>query len=833
MKTLLPQAEREEQGPTRTAVDPELVARYVDLGKIGGGAMGEVRRVRDRDLNRTVAMKIIRPSLMTGPTALVRFIEEAQATAQLQHPGIVPIHELGRLPDGRLYYTMKEVHGQTLASVIAEVHRVRGDIPPSGWTFRRLMDVFFKVCEAMAYAHERGVIHRDLKPANVMLGDHGEVLVVDWGLVKILSSPDTTHKRVVTDRQCSDSVETHTGTVAGSPAYMSPEQARGDISRIDRRSDVYALGAILFEILYGVVPFRGTSGEVLAKVGSGSPPCIPQCSESGVRVPQSLSRICRTAMERDPESRFQGASKMAAEVETWLNGERQRTRALNMLKRAQTRPLQAPHLWLEAMLIRKNAQALRGDQSLSTRDLEERVRALDSQARDIERRAERAELEDKREIYAALTIDPALYEAHALLVERYLRDHSAAESRRDDRATARAGALVRQHLDQLPERHPDRTRTLTYLQGDGALTLWTDPPGARVTIAQYLFQSERPQTQGIRSLGPTPLRAVSLPMGSYLCEIIHPNKESPPVRYPVRIRRQQHWDGIPPGGEEPHPIWLPPPNALDKHDCYVPAGWTHLGEAPETHSSLPSRALWLPGFVIRRFPVSNEEYLRFLRALIDRGKTRDARYHAPWQPPPSDGGPGRMVYSLVKDRLELGRDLDGLLWLPQWPVRLVDLFGAMAYADWLAKESGKPWRLPTEFEWEKAARGVDERSFPWGNRLEPRWFLHRDSTYQDPGPRHLDSFPNDKSPYSVRGLAGNIADWTLSEFNLDWKRVGKGVAPKPLMVDTNDTGPGLARVIRGGSFRDEANQAGVATRHRSPPFRRGLNVGSRVARPIS
>ncbi|MFO1495028.1 MAG: serine/threonine-protein kinase [Lysobacterales bacterium] len=167
-----------------TSVDYEL------LSLIGSGAMGEVWRVRDRRLQRTMAMKILRHAWTGDADIAARFIEEAQATAQLQHPGIVPVHEIGTLSDGRLYFTMKEVRGRTFLDVIEAVHREIGSdfgaVGRDGWSHRRLVEVFRAVCDAVAYAHSRGVIHRDLKPHNIMVGDFGEVLVLDWGLALVI-----------------------------------------------------------------------------------------------------------------------------------------------------------------------------------------------------------------------------------------------------------------------------------------------------------------------------------------------------------------------------------------------------------------------------------------------------------------------------------------------------------------------------------------------------------------------------------------------------------------------------------------------------------------------
>ena len=264
--------------------------RYEDLGPLGRGGMGDVRRVRDTELNRTLAMKIVRERLVYKDNAMTRFLEEAQTAAQLQHPNIVPVHDIGTLPDGRVWFTMKDVRGRTLGDVTAEVHAAatfQWNPGANGWTFKRVLASFLSVCRAMAYAHERGVVHRDLKPDNVMVGRHGETYVLDWGLAKVIGRPerlvdlrvdpagastdtaieDTT---IITER--SGSSPTSVGSVEGTPAYMAPEQARGETEAIDARTDVYALGAILYHILSGCRPYNGPdSYEILVQALMGPP----------------------------------------------------------------------------------------------------------------------------------------------------------------------------------------------------------------------------------------------------------------------------------------------------------------------------------------------------------------------------------------------------------------------------------------------------------------------------------------------------------------------------------------------------------------------------------
>jgi serine/threonine-protein kinase len=237
---------------------------YELLDRIGRGGMGEVYRGKDPALGRDLAVKVLQPELRGDDDAQRRFEQEARVTGALQHPNIVPVHNLGRLPDGRMYFTMKLVRGRTLTQLLAE-EKGSGRLP-------ELLGVFEKVCQAVAFAHSRGVIHRDLKPSNVMVGAFGEVQVMDWGLAKVLprdgeaakggvefGSGDTV-RRVGTTGSTAD--DRRTGTV-GTPAYMPPEQARGAGDEVDERADVFGLGAILCEVLTGRPPYTGATVEAI------------------------------------------------------------------------------------------------------------------------------------------------------------------------------------------------------------------------------------------------------------------------------------------------------------------------------------------------------------------------------------------------------------------------------------------------------------------------------------------------------------------------------------------------------------------------------------------
>jgi tRNA A-37 threonylcarbamoyl transferase component Bud32 len=307
-------------GPVTPAERATLWSGRIRAGdEVGRGGMGHVLRGMDTKLRRELALKVTPVSRHQLPMGqLARFVEEAQITAQLEHPNIVPVHDLGLDPDGRAYFSMKLVRGQSLDAILER--RRQGDASTlSEFGLRRLLDVFLQICHAVEYAHARGVIHRDLKPANVMVGDFGEVLVMDWGVAKLKGRPERDEAGgtdVSSVRADIGALATQHGAVIGTPAYMSPEQARG--ANVDERTDVYALGVILYEILCGEVPFDGDEPlQTLTRLLT-QPPRPP--SQIQPNVPSALEALVLRLLEKEPERRSLGVPQARSIVQDYIEG---------------------------------------------------------------------------------------------------------------------------------------------------------------------------------------------------------------------------------------------------------------------------------------------------------------------------------------------------------------------------------------------------------------------------------------------------------------------------------------------------------------------------------
>ena len=376
---------------SRLAAQNPSTTRYDLRREIARGGMGAIMEVWDKELRRTLAMKVVLGSKTHADSSqsseevaerrLSRFLEEAQITGQLDHPGIVPVHDIGLDDDARVFFTMQLIDGSDLRKVFG-LARLRKE----GWNERRVVSLLVRVCEAMAYAHSKAVVHRDLKPANIMVGAFGEVYVMDWGLAKVLGSeeppsrarsadegegggdePDSDSARrsarVATDRSDSDSpaddvLRTLDGDIVGTPAYMAPEQARGKLEEVGSHSDIYSVGAMLYHLITGHAPYEPLGEKVAAHVildavRKGPPWPLRELEPD---VDGELAAICEKAMSREPSARYESMMALGEDLRNWVEGRGVRaytTGALYQMRKwiARNRALAGALLTIPALML--------------------------------------------------------------------------------------------------------------------------------------------------------------------------------------------------------------------------------------------------------------------------------------------------------------------------------------------------------------------------------------------------------------------------------------------------------------------------------------------------
>lgn len=336
----------EGRGGSGAVVRSRLAAdtpRYEIKREFARGGMGRILLSRDLDVGRDVALKELLPELVSGGTRVgtralgsaggsgndeagERFLREAKVTGQLEHPNIVPVYEIGERDDGSVYYTMKYVRGKTMAARLREIRKDEklSDEQKSAERLK-LLDAFVAMCNAIAFAHSRGVIHRDIKPENVMLGDFGETMLLDWGLARVKNQKDYAVKNRPKERNISDSLresadasKTQDGYIIGTPAYMPPEQGRGDQEEVDEKSDIYSLGSVLYEILAGAPPYEGPTAGLVLQAMLTSPPA--PIADKNRFAPPELVAVCEKAMAREKKDRFKSAMEISLQVQAFREG---------------------------------------------------------------------------------------------------------------------------------------------------------------------------------------------------------------------------------------------------------------------------------------------------------------------------------------------------------------------------------------------------------------------------------------------------------------------------------------------------------------------------------
>jgi serine/threonine protein kinase len=299
--------------------------KYVVEEKLAEGGMGVIYKVFDRSLERHLVMKVILSELLEDQTQLGRFIQEARVTGQLEHPNIIPVHDFGVTDNERPFFSMKLMQGENLFQIVRKL-RAKDPEYEQAYSLFKLLTICRKVCDAVAFAHSKNYIHRDIKPDNIMVGDYGEVLLLDWGLARLGGQPDTPPAGQHTEPQGSPSLSsatnlTQSGEIKGTPNYMSPEQARGDVDLIDKRTDIFLLGATLYTVATLNLPYGGKDTYALLDRAEKGLFIPPQERAPQRHIPNGLNRIIMKCMAYDPDDRYPSVEELSRDLDAFMAGE--------------------------------------------------------------------------------------------------------------------------------------------------------------------------------------------------------------------------------------------------------------------------------------------------------------------------------------------------------------------------------------------------------------------------------------------------------------------------------------------------------------------------------
>ena len=780
-----------------------LSQRYIIEEEVGRGGSGRVFRVRDRDLQRIVAMKVVRTpeNEPISEARIERFLIEARATGRLEHPNIIPIYDVGVLPGGDVYYTMKFIRRHSLREVIRQLG-VQDETIRREYSLTELLQIFLPVCQAVHYAHAQGIVHRDLKPDNIMLGDYGEVLVTDWGLARMLEDPA---------EQFDTSAPSDIPQTLGTPAYMSPEQAMGQLDRVDELSDIYSLGALLYEILTLRPPFEGPSARAVIEMVAAAQITRPRQRAPGRHIPQDLESICLKALSTDRRKRYTSAKALNDAVVSFLDGLQQREAQRKIyLGRSSSRDYF--NSLNEIKRLNDQTRSLRGQiEDWQSPAHKKPLWRAEDDAKRARVRMGRAYSDSVRAFTQALAYDPDARDAKQGLTTLYWSRFLQSEQRNVVHDQIHFDALIRQND---PDGHFHEL-----LEGDGVLDLTSDPPGARVSLYRHR-EFDRVQTPSEPvDCGATPVHLERLPMGSYLAIIEAPGYAT--TRYPIHITRTHHWQGH---------VRMLRAESIPEGFVFVPSGAFISGGDPQALNSGPREHTHADDFLIARHPVTFGEYMAFLDDLqaIDPAL---AEHHAP----AARGGDGMLAELRDGHWVPLESILiegeathryppgEGHAW--RLPICCVSAFDALAYIDWRSRRDGYRYRLLHAHEWEKAARGVDGRFFPWGDSFDATFCKMHQSRPEASQPEPVGVFETDRSVYGADDLAGTIQEWCRDH---TWVEAAQAAVDSPPLGSLPDEHPPEDCPIRGGSWSLFESNCRVSNRFYNLAVARVSYIGFRI-----
>jgi eukaryotic-like serine/threonine-protein kinase len=781
--------------------------RYTIGEMLGRGAVGKVVAALDREINRVVAIKTLNQGPEADPKIVRRFVEEGRITAQLEHPNIVPVYDLGAMPDAQPFYTMRVVKKQSMRDVL---HRPE---LRKTWPLVRLLGAFLQVSRALGYAHSRGVLHRDIKPENILLGDFGEVYLADWGLAKVTAARESDYPN--TPRPGSVRAPSH---IQGTPGYIAPEILRQEWDGADPRIDLFSLGVVLYEMLTGEHPFDGETMAVVLLATVERTPKRPRDLVPG--CPLLLEDLCLALLTKTAAERPMSADQVATEIESYLEGAKEKARrreeARLLCERAKGPVTRYKELETERVRLTADArQALKDVKGWEALDKKRPGWHLEDRAEQAEREEGRA-LAEAIELYTkALGYDAESIEAHRGLADLYWARARAAEEERRPATQVYYEALVTEH---------DVGEYAEILKADARLSLRSNPPGAHVRAYRYVERDRVLVATDERYLGRTPLVNARLTPGSYL--VVVEGAGYLPARYPVLLGRGTHHDGV---------INLYRDEEIGDDFIYVPGGPVTLGSDGEAYEAVSREVVDVPDFAISRFPITFREYCAFLNDL-EVTQPEEVKRRAPHERRGSEGfvvhkGPEGWEPDNVLiegEARKLFPPEDGHTW--RIPVLLIDWFDAAAYCRWRSALEGADIRLPTEAEWEKAARGADGRFYPWGDRFDPTFCLMRESRSFVVQPEPVGTFRVDESPYGVRDMAGGVREWMADVHGeIDVATAAQDREPPP---DTERGDSGF-RAVRSGNWTADQKWSRSASRSRMFSLLRGGGLGFRPVKVLT
>jgi serine/threonine-protein kinase len=746
--------------------------RYVKVGLLGSGGMGDVEERLDTVLGRRVALKSVRPDVADRQVALALLEQEAKVTGSLEHPNIVPVYDMGLDPKLGTYYVMRVAQQDSLEDVIEQLHR-RDAAALGAYSLARLLRVFVQVCNAIEYAHSHGYAHRDLKPANVLLGAYGEVLVVDWGLAHRIGERPT--------------------LIGGTPGFIPLEQL-DEARPVDARSDVFALGVILFHILHQQAPFAHETAADLAAafqapaVGYAIQP--PRGAKAPWEVTEDLAEIAVKAIQIEPDARYQSARALAEAVDDFLAGTREKER----------RQQKADELAESGDMLRESYEELVRERPARV----ESFLALRNQVPPWEPEEKKQPLWDAEEQFAVMeTLAVRTMQAVVTAYEQALDEVPTHEGARRGLTHLYAAELRRaeDRRDNFDRVYfEERIRQLNGDVGrpDAIIDIDSGLVRAEVQLLEHVEQQRRLFAREARTLGVTPLTRVSVPPGSYVLRL--QRQGYPAIDYPVLLR---------PEAELKLSIDLTGSTELSEDEALIPGGPALLGGDDDAKLL---REVVVPTFIILREPVTFAQYLQFVADVYHTHPSLAENYL-----PLSEENSPYFTWTGTKFRpgriLRWGNDAATLI---QLPVVGIDAWSAEAYATWRSRRTGRVYRLPTEEEWEKAARGVDGRRYPWGDSFDPSFCKMSASRPTAPAPEPSGTFPIDLSVYGVKGTAGGVADWVITAKD-----------------DARDE-DGIRRMVsRGGAFTDPQLDCRLASRRHYLAMERASRLGFRLVRTPS